>query len=57
MGEEEVASLELQLNDLVEPAFGLTHAQRELMMTTLPPRDPIAELQRSVQEALTPAAK
>jgi hypothetical protein len=55
--EDKICSIELQLNDLVERAFGLTDAQRELIIATLPPRDPIAEILRNTEEADPAAAQ
>jgi hypothetical protein len=40
------AALEAQLNDLVERAFALTDSERQVMLASLPPRDPIDVVQR-----------
>jgi hypothetical protein len=39
--ERNVAPLEIRLNDLVEEAFGLTAPERQVLVSSLPPRDPI----------------
>jgi hypothetical protein len=41
----EIPSLEVRLNELVTRAFALTDAEQEIMVSSLPPRDPIAELE------------
>jgi hypothetical protein len=56
MREDKIAVLELQLNELVERAFGLTDTQRDVMLSSLPPRDPIADIQHDAQEARLAAA-
>jgi hypothetical protein len=42
------AALEEQLNDLVEQAFALTDSERSVMLSSLPPRDPIDVTQREL---------
>jgi hypothetical protein len=36
-----ISALELDLNSLVEQAYSLTKSERELMLSSLPPRDPV----------------
>jgi len=43
-GSQCIPSLEVRLNDLVMQAFALTEAEQEILVSSLPPRDPIAEL-------------
>jgi hypothetical protein len=41
----DVGALETRLNELVERAFGLTDAERRVLLSSLPPRDPIAVIE------------
>jgi len=50
-GSKRIPSLEVRLSDLVMRAFALTEAEQEILISSLPPRDPIAEL-----EAMSPTA-
>ena len=43
---ESIGQLELQLNDLAVRAFELSAAQHDVILGSLPPRDPISELRR-----------
>ena len=40
-----IASLEIEIDGLVDRAFALTHAERQLLLSSLPPRDPIVVLE------------
>jgi hypothetical protein len=40
-----IAPMEIRLNGLVEQAFALTDAERQVLVSSLPPRDPIAVLE------------
>ena len=42
---DKIASLEIEINGLVEQAFALTESERHVMVSSLPPRDPIATLE------------
>lgn len=42
---QKTAPLEIEINGLVERAFALTEAERQVLVSSLPPRDPIAELE------------
>ena len=46
-GAEAIVPLELKLNDLIERAFELTEGERHVLVSALPPRDPIAVLGES----------
>lgn len=50
-GSEQTPSLEMRLNTLVTRAFALTIAEQEVMISSLPPRDPIAELESAFPAA------
>ena len=43
--EHKISSLEVELNRLVEQAFALTDSERLLLVSSLPPRDPIQVLE------------
>lgn len=49
---EQMPRLEIRLNELVTKAFALTETEQEVLISSLPPRDPIAELER---KAVSPA--
>jgi TaqI-like C-terminal specificity domain len=44
--EQTIAAIEIELNGLVEKAFMLTQSERDLMLSSLPPRDPVDAIQR-----------
>jgi hypothetical protein len=46
--DEANAILETQLNDLVERAFALTNSERDIMLSSLPLRDPLDATQRRI---------
>jgi hypothetical protein len=50
-GSEQIPSLEMRLNNLVTRAFALTTAEQDVLISSLPPRDPIAELARAFPAA------
>ena len=50
-GSEQIPSLEMRLNNLVTRAFALTAAEQDVLISSLPPRDPIAEVERAFPAA------
>jgi hypothetical protein len=55
--EHKLAEVEIQLNTLVEQAFNLTDFERDVILSSIPPRDPIVEIRRNVSEAALAAAQ
>lgn len=45
---------ERKLNDLVQDAFELSPMERELLVRTLPPRDPLQEFESGIQDSQLP---
>jgi hypothetical protein len=56
-GVERIPSLEIRLNELVTEAFALTDAEHEVLISSLPPRDPIAEVERAFPAAAEVSAR
>ncbi len=50
-GSEQIPSLEMRLNTLVTSAFALTTPEQDVLISSLPPRDPIAELESAFPTA------
>jgi hypothetical protein len=44
---ETLRSLEIELNELVEQAFALTESERWVLISSLPPRDPLESIRRA----------
>jgi len=54
-GGNEIAALEVRLNELVMQAFAMTDAERTILDATLPPRDPIATARSLADNSELPA--
>ncbi len=42
-----IPSMEIELNELVEGAFTLTDSERRVLISSLPPRDPLESVRHS----------
>jgi type I restriction-modification system DNA methylase subunit len=50
-GPQRIPTLEIRLNELVTRAFALTDSEQRVLNSSLPPRDPIAEVENMLQSA------
>jgi hypothetical protein len=55
-GSNKISTVELELNELVEQAFAITDTQRGAILSSLPPRDPIAEIECAADKMRSVAA-
>jgi hypothetical protein len=55
-GKDEISTVEIELNKLVEQAFEITDFQRDVILSSLPPRDPISEIECTADEMRSVAA-